>query len=328
MKSRLLLGLAVTLFLFVACSAFGINIPDVTFTTKKAGKVVFSHNYHITQKGISNNCKTCHDTLFDMKKKIRHTMAEMEHGKSCGACHNGSAAFGLPECVRCHKVRDVVIKVRETGPVIFRHSLHTGKGSCSDCHDKLFNAGPNKRVTMAQMANGKSCGACHNGTRAGGLDKCTLCHPVKDVTFQVKETGPITFSHARHLETVKCGGCHTKLYAVGPNKRVTMDQMAKGKSCGACHNGKSAFSVSECAKCHPVKDINFPEKTIGDALFSHSFHTGIYSCKECHTRIYRPSSGNKAVTMAAMVKGASCGTCHDGKTAFTVSGNCDKCHKH
>jgi c(7)-type cytochrome triheme protein len=254
MKSRFPLGLAIVLILFVACSAFGINIPDVTFSTKQAGKVVFSHNFHITQKGISNNCKACHDALFDMKKKTRHTMAEMEQGKSCGACHNGTAAFGLPECTRCHKVRDVVIKVRETGPVTFRHSQHTVKGSCSDCHNKLFNTGPNKHVSMAQME--------------------------------------------------------------------------KGQSCGACHNGKAAFSVSECAKCHPVKDVNFPVKSISDVRFSHTFHTGLYSCKKCHTRIYRLSGGEKAITMAAMVKGASCGACHDGKTAFSVSGNCDKCHKH
>jgi c(7)-type cytochrome triheme protein len=30
-----------------------------------------------------------------------------------------------------------------------------------------------------------------------------------------------------------------------------MKQMEKGKSCGACHDGKKAFSVKgECAKCH------------------------------------------------------------------------------
>ena len=255
MKSRFPLGLASILIIVVACPAFGINIPDVTFTTKQAGKVVFSHNFHITQKGIGNNCKACHEALFSMRKKNRHTMADMEQGKSCGACHNGTAAFGLQECTRCHKVRDVVIKVRETGPVIFRHSLHTVKGSCSDCHNKLFNAGPNKHVTMAQME--------------------------------------------------------------------------KGKSCGACHNGSTAFAVSDCTKCHPAKDvIEFPVRSISDARFSHKGHTGLYTCKKCHTRIYRPSSGNKTVTMAAMVKGASCGACHDGTTAFSASGNCDKCHKH
>ena len=30
-----------------------------------------------------------------------------------------------------------------------------------------------------------------------------------------------------------------------------MKEMQKGKSCGACHNGKTAFSVKgDCTKCH------------------------------------------------------------------------------
>jgi c(7)-type cytochrome triheme protein len=34
---------------------------------------------------------------------------------------------------------------------------------------------------------------------------------------------------------------------------LTMDKMAAGKFCGACHNGKRAFSVMDgdkCATCH------------------------------------------------------------------------------
>jgi len=31
--------------------------------------------------------------------------------------------------------------------------------------------------------------------------------------------------------------------------------------------------------------------------------------------------------MADMEKGLYCGACHDGQRAFTVKGNCDKCHK-
>jgi len=31
--------------------------------------------------------------------------------------------------------------------------------------------------------------------------------------------------------------------------------------------------------------------------------------------------------MKAMESGKSCGACHDGKTAFSVKGDCAKCHK-
>ncbi|HUL00242.1 MAG TPA: c(7)-type cytochrome triheme domain-containing protein [Nitrospirota bacterium] len=36
-------------------------------------------------------------------------------------------------------------------------------------------------------------------------------------------------------------------------KKVTMQEMDKGQSCGACHNGQKAFDVKDknnCKKCH------------------------------------------------------------------------------
>ena len=60
------------------------------------------------------------------------------------------------------------------------------------------------------------------------------------------------FSHKDHLENYKCADCHTKVfpYQAGA-KKYTMEQMAEGKSCGACHNGKDAFSSQDdCIKCH------------------------------------------------------------------------------
>jgi c(7)-type cytochrome triheme protein len=66
--------------------------------------------------------------------------------------------------------------------------------------------------------------------------------------------GDVLFSHAAHVSGAgkKCTTCHPKLYTdVKQHKSVTMKAMQKGKSCGACHDGKEAFSVKDnCAKCH------------------------------------------------------------------------------
>ncbi|KAF0219621.1 MAG: hypothetical protein FD174_1876 [Geobacteraceae bacterium] len=317
----------------MACSvtfATALELKDVTFDTKGAGKVVFSHNAHLKKKAKKTaniSCKACHNA--NMRLNVRYTMADMEKGKSCGMCHNGKTAFTISKCTECHKVRDITYKVKETGPVAFSHTKHLKTMQCNSCHTKLYLAGPNnKHVSMAEMEKGKSCGACHNGKKAFDIGKCATCHPVKEITFKVKETGPTHFSHKKHIEMYKCGDCHSKLYAAGPNnKRVSMAEMEKGKSCGACHNAKDAFAVADCAKCHPVKEVDFKLKDIGNVKFSHTFHLGMYKCGECHTGIYRPSSGNKAVSMTEMEQGKSCGACHDGKSAFTVKENCDKCHK-
>ena len=110
-------------------------------------------------------------------------------------------------------------------------------------------------------------------------------------------------------------------------KPVTMAQMEKGKSCGACHNGKDAFSSGDCLKCHPVRDVKFKVKDTGDVSFSHELHTGMFKCGDCHVKLYLPSVKNKRATMAEMEGGKSCGACHDGKAGFTVKENCDRCHK-
>ncbi len=327
MKLRYALSsLAVIILIF--SSAYGVSIKDVTFKIANFGKVTFKHSTHLGKEGIKENCKTCHNALFNLRKKSRYTMADMEKGKSCGACHNGKRAFDIKDCIKCHKVADVTMKVKETGPVIFSHNKHLAAFKCENCHPTFFPLGARKPVSMAQMEKGKSCGACHNGKGAFALGECAKCHPTKDVTFKVKETGEVIFSHDLHAGMFKCGDCHTKLYLPsGKNKRITMAQMEAAQSCGACHNGKGAFALGECAKCHPTKDVTFKVKDTGDVIFSHNLHAGMFKCGDCHIKHYLPSGNNKRRTMAEMEAAQSCGACHDGKAAFTVKENCDRCHK-
>ena len=318
------LSLAITLLLPLTASA--LDIREIPFNTKDAGKVVFSHNVHMKQKMVNSNCKTCHDKIYDMKKKTSYTMAQMEKGKSCGACHDGKQAFPLGDCSRCHKVKEISYKLKNAGVTKFSHDQHLTKFQCGACHPSIYSAGPNKRATMADMEKGKSCGACHNGTKAFSINDCGACHQVKDITFKIKETGPVQFSHTLHTKKHKCQDCHAKVYPLGGSKRYTMAQMEKGKSCGACHNGKPLFSVSDCGKCHPVKDVHFKVVGAGPAVFSHAAHVKKESCSSCHTGIYPLGRSKKVVTMLEMEKGKSCGACHDGKKAFSVREACVKCH--
>jgi c(7)-type cytochrome triheme protein len=70
------------------------------------GKVVFDGKEH-AEKGIK--CADCHSKpkLFEMKKSgDKITMAAMNEGKFCGACHDGKKAFGVKapaDCVKCHQ---------------------------------------------------------------------------------------------------------------------------------------------------------------------------------------------------------------------------------
>jgi len=67
----------------------------------------------------------------------------------------------------------------------------------------------------------------------------------------------------------------------------------------------------------------------GETTFSHEAHVEAagLQCQECHAKLYTNAKQHKAVTMKAMGQGKSCGSCHDGKAAFSVKENCEKCHR-
>jgi len=75
-------------------------------------------------------------------------------------------------------------------------------------------------------------------------------------------------------------------------------------------------------------DITLKNKG-GNVVFSHSVHVDrmAQACTECHDKLYLSKGQHKKVSMKEMQKGKSCGACHNGKTAFTVKGNCSNCHK-
>lgn len=295
--------------------------PDRIFTIKDAGTVSFSHAKH---RG-KYSCGQCHNGIAAAGAASRRfSMSEMEKGKSCGTCHDGKIAFSVTSCNKCHPVKEILF----SDDARFNHDKHLVLYSCSDCHNQLYNAGPdNKRVTMAQMEKGSSCGSCHDGSTVFSVKgNCDTCHKsTVNVVFKVKETGATTFSHAVHKSMFTCIECHNGIFKAGKESvRASMADMEKGSSCGTCHDGKSAFGVkSDCQKCHTVKQINFRP---GSAVFSHTVHVAAYGCKDCHPELFIPGAGNKRFTMSQMEQGKSCGSCHDEKTAFGVKSNCVKCH--
>lgn len=156
---------------------------------------------------------------------------------------------------------------------------------------------------------------------------------IKDkVYLETKEVGKVEFSHFNHLEAVgkNCPSCHNAIYHIVTknNPAFTMKEMEAGKACGACHNGSRAFSVKEnCDTCH-AGNIAY-ETDAGKATFPHKAHTAAFGCDACHPGTFKAQKGANKATMEQMEKGASCGACHDGSTAFGVKDDkdCGKCHE-
>lgn len=66
---------------------------------------------------------------------------------------------------------------------------------------------------------------------------------------------PVVFPHWFHRIRFQCRVCHYELgfkMRVGSND-VTMNDIADGKFCGACHNSDIAWGPDRCDLCHSGK---------------------------------------------------------------------------
>ncbi len=274
-----------------------LRVPEnqhFTPSEMSPGPVVFRHATHV--KGHRIACETCHADLFPMSRPASvgqgHTIEMMD---KCRSCHNGEAAFEIRQ-------------------------------GCGFCHSKQADS-IIAAVTARQVA------------------------PPADFQFagQRKSPGPVPFSHRRHLTHTngECTTCHpTRFGMVSPQSGLlTMAAMRQGGGCGSCHNGRNAFTIaSDCALCHrsgvtpprqSVARVNrVPEDRVlravhspGAVKFSHRSHLSHgAACVTCHHAVF-PMTDSPALHMKVMKAGQQCGTCHNGRDAFTVAADCGLCHE-
>jgi len=157
------------------------------------------------------------------------------------------------------------------------------------------------------------------------------------------------FSHEFHVGAMgfSCDTCHDsifemKAYAARDAGDFKMSVMQDGDYCGKCHDGQTAFSVSdyaECGRCHdgaknavvkPGLKVVGPEETIklgvegSIAEFRHSSHDK-FACNKCHTGLFPVKKTETITTMDDINSGKACGACHNGTVAFDAT-NCSSCH--
>lgn len=210
----------------------------------------------------------------------------------------------LLPCFKCHSYEN--FSVDEPGK--FSHTKHTSFGvHCNQCH--IIKA--HKESTV----NNDACNSCH-----------------KLATFAYTNSGmPVNFSHQNHAKKYRCSECHLKLFQMKKGtSKMLMDEMYKGNSCGKCHNGKTAFSSTDCNKCHKMtgfkKELSYPSGNMSPAVFSHEIHTAMFECSNCHTAPFKYKKGGSGMKMDDLYQNKFCGSCHNGQAAF-ASSECQRCHK-
>ena len=234
--------------------------------------------------------------------------------------------------------------------VIFEHRTHTEDLGleCDACHGEVFAmqrgvAARSGKLTMASLAEGKFCGACHDGETAFASDSnCAACHIPPEGSITWNEPTEVTFSHSGHVEDLglECSECHNEIFAMKSGAATgsglfTMAGFAEGKYCGSCHDGDTAFaSDTDCAACHvmPKKDPMVWTKPVKAVVFHHNVHVEEYGleCGSCHDEAFAMKAGvaesSADFTMKSLYEGKYCGVCHDGETAFASNTLCNTCH--
>jgi len=82
--------------------------------------------------------------------------------------------------------------------------------------------------------------------------------------------------------------------------------------------------------------VSYEGKGAGQVIFDKKLHVSKgLTCADCHEGkvfsfpLFERKKGANMLSMRSMELGKSCGSCHDGKQAFstTSSLNCSKCHR-
>ncbi|MBI3921743.1 MAG: Ni/Fe-hydrogenase cytochrome b subunit [Armatimonadetes bacterium] len=315
---------------------------------------------------MMDRCSSCHNGI-----KSFHV------SKGCGLCHARQDAASVL-AVSDRQIPppgdfEYASQRRSPGRVPFSHRRHlkSSGGDCTRCHPSVFGmAFESKRgMRMGSMRGGRECGACHNGLQTFTVAKdCGLCHlrgkqpaaravaaknrvPADQLLRDTRPPGPVVFSHRSHLgRGGSCSTCHPRLFPMGQYSGLRMASLKAGKECGACHDGRKAFTVAnDCELCHQSKATQATQKPLasndrvlpadykipvgegspGVVVFSHAKHFAYVDrqCKECHPKtfpMHKPPQGSLA--MAKITGGQQCSSCHDAKRAFGLEDDCSRCH--
>jgi c(7)-type cytochrome triheme protein len=268
----------------------------------------FDHLLHdrqvVVNGGESIACTHCHTVTGG------RVIGRPDHGNCFGACHGpapraprlgGKLALDADRmklCTPCHAEAALVAPYPGKLGVFYPpytidrdfnltigHRAHAA-APCSECH-----APPETKV--APKPPHARCTSCHDGARASGMDRCSVCHPAASgrpqppELRQVRDTVTATFSHVKHATRPRggdCKTCHAAVLATDDSElpRPTAHDCATA----GCHDGKGAFAVTEaCTRCHASEPAKFTVIRPTDRFTHGGPHAEVVAkqpCGACH----------------------------------------------
>lgn len=293
----------------------------------------FSHDKHARRGVTGAQCATCHAAILATDDSIlpRPTM------QTCGTrgCHDGKPAFSITAaCTKCHTKQPASFEV-ERPPDRFSHvrAEHAGANlACAACHplDKsgevlVSGHAPCVACHADDFSKRKPtiCGACHTATepwRPLVADRL----PRDDTEFGA------SLDHTKHPG--ECAACHSLRTRAAQLRPPRGHRACITAGCHAINSGP-APRLGACEGCHSLGIAAkrtalrvAPEWSVR-TTFDHGPHLrakdgAAPACASCHIDL----SGSTMTALAAPPK-KTCAPCHDGATAFKLTGTtCTRCH--
>jgi len=314
--------------------AVGKPQPPELATVQNTVTAIFSHRTHAARGGAGKDCTTCHAKIRDASavqiELPRPTVTE------CASCHDGKQAFGVTTaCTKCHAAPTDKFEVARP-EARFRHdAVHAttvASEPCTTCHVLDAKTGEVKVAGHAACTQchasdfgertPKKCGACHNATEPWRHLRADRAPPDRT------EFGAM-IDHGIHKGA--CASCHSLRTTTTQLRTPRGHAACAGSGCHAVTDG-AAPQLADCTACHRLglaaerlaKRIAQPWSV--RLAFDHVPHAkssdgATVACTSCHTSLVGPVS-----ELAAPAK-AACAGCHDGGTAFKLTGTtCRRCH--
>lgn len=313
--------------------AAGTPLPPSIVDAEINARAAFSHARHAARGADGAVCTTCHQAVLDTDDNVLPAPS----AASCagGRCHDGTRAFPITAaCTRCHRDPGQPGFKVERPAERYSHATHKAVAlACVACHP-LSRSGEVTVVGHAPCVachaedfgrrQPRICGACHNGTE-----------PWRPL---VADRGPpertefgAMLDHGKHAAA--CTSCHALTTATSQLRPVRGHRACTGAACHAVSAGP-APRLGACEACHrpglaldrQVARLAAPWSV--RTRFDHASHARASggnpaSCEACHVDLHGPD-----VTALATPPKATCAPCHDGTTAFKLTGTtCTRCHQ-
>jgi len=211
---------------------YGNILIDRTSRKNNVKPVTFSHWIHRTKY----TCRVCHFELgFEFNVNATDiTEEDNKNGLFCGACHNGTIAFGHSgeNCEKCHN-----------GDISF------GSEKFPELRSKLPKAEYGNEIDWSQaLKKGaiKPKYSIHKDEKPLDFDK------LLELRAEWSGISPAVFPHAAHVQWLDCANCHPDIFNIKKKttKHFEMKYILDKKFCGVCHLSV-ALPIDNCKGCHP-----------------------------------------------------------------------------